>query len=166
MSTEWGFRRLGALIAWAGDWLGGLWESVWPFYFDPICQDQCQEQSLLGQNGQLGNLWIFLPPSKHPVGVPREGQLTGQESKNKASRSAFLVCRTASQLVDRRPGRREKVCFEYLGHGWPPSSPACCSSLWGRGCGFISYLQLIEWSPKYCWHLNLTFFYIPVFIYF
>lgn len=77
-----------SLTAWAGDWLSGLWESVWPFYFDPICQDQCREQSLFANWKPLD----FPPTLKTPVRHSKGGKLTGQESKNKASCSAFPKC--------------------------------------------------------------------------
>lgn len=113
LSTE---QRLeGARKAWAGDQLGGLWKSFEPRTLAWSLPGPTRlDKSLLGQSGQLGKFWIFLPPSKHPSNTQGKGKGKWRGRKQKQGLLFFVVVQGSPPQVHRRPGRQEQVPAEDL----------------------------------------------------
>lgn len=95
-----GRRLVGALRAWAGEWLSGLWESVRLFYFDP---------KFVRANAARTKPFMTKWPIRKPLDFPPMLQTCSREEENlggrfKQSKVACSAHKCGGQLVGRLSG--------------------------------------------------------------
>lgn len=95
-----GRRLVGALRAWAGVWLSGLWESVRPFYFDP---------KFVRANAARTKPFMTKWPIRKPLDFPPMLQTCSREEENQGGRfkQSKVTCsahKCGGQLVGRLSG--------------------------------------------------------------